>query len=85
MSDSVSLTVLISMDWEIVYVNGEKAFDGHSVWPYDVLNHLEGKRIEETKIISDEDILEYAEKEVVTDPKDPEEIWSYPDKLPDEL
>lgn len=94
MESGLSVTVLRGdLDWEIIYVDGEKVASQHAnrLWPSTALDVVEGEYIESTNVIYDDDIFEHIEKgnidedEITVDPKDETAIWDYPTTLPEEL
>lgn len=93
MSQGINITVLQAADWEIIYVDGEKEASQHlnRLWPSEILDIIEGEKINSTKRIGKNSILEQLEEgnidedQVVLNPKDETEIWEFPDTIPEEL
>lgn len=94
MESGVSITVLRGkLDWEIIYVDGEKEESQHAnrLWPNTMLDVVEGEHVESTNVIGDDDIFEHVENgnidedDITVDPNDESAIWDYPSTLPEEL
>lgn len=75
-------------DWEVLYIDGEKVCENHlgRLWPRPALEKLDGKEIEFEGVLFEDDFMELADEyDGITTDRDGEQLWGFPDELPDEL